>query len=119
MSEDTNDHVESPLPEGVAEELRDKHGAIIAFDAGAFGMFAFRSASQAIHERMVNKMANEDEKAQALREYVAGCLCYPTDPNGKPDYKAFAALCQAAPALPTDLLSEIQGLAPKFDIKKL
>ncbi len=119
MSEDTNEAVESPLPEGVAEELRERHGPIIAFDARAMGPFAFKAASQAVHERMVNKMANEDEKAQALREYVASCMCYPVGEDGKPEYKKVHALFQAAPQLPTDLLEGIQGLAPKFDIKKL
>ncbi len=119
MSEDNNEAVESPLPEGVAEELRDRHGPIIAFDAGAMGAFAFKGASQAVHERFINKMTGEEEKAQALREYVASCLCYPVGDDGKPEYKKVHALFQAAPQLPAELLSKIQDLEQKFDIKKL
>ncbi len=119
MSDDINEAVESPLPEGVADGLREQHGPIVAFEAGAMGAFAFRAASQAVHERMINKMASSDEKAQALREYCASCLCYPVAADGKPDYKQVHTLFQAAPALPTDLLSKIQDLEQTFDVKKL
>ena len=113
------DGEESPLPDGVAEDLHGKHGPVVAFDAGQLGAFAFRGASQAATDRIVNKVADSFEKAQALREFVLTCLCYPVDTAGKPDYAAARALFEAAPGLPADLLSEIQDLAPKFDIKKL
>lgn len=110
---------ESPLPNGKAEELRENHGPIIAFDAGSLGAFAFCAATQVANDRMVNKVAGSFEKAQALREFVLSCLVWPLDSNGKPDYAAARALFQASPQLPSDLLEPIQELAPKFELKKL
>ncbi len=119
MSDEEQECVEeSDLPDGVEDELKTKYGPLITLDAGALGAFAFKRASQAVHEKLVNELADSKEKAQAIRSFALNCLVYPVDANGKPDYSAGRALFEASPGAPSELLEAIQGLAAKLTLKK-
>lgn len=110
---------ESLLPEGVEEDLKTKHGKLLVFDAGVLGVFAFRRASQAINDRLIDKMTDDkSSKSAAIREYAASCLCYPTSANGRPDWKKASELFAEIPDLPQELLGDIKDLALRVDIKK-
>lgn len=110
---------ESPLPEGVLEDLKSKHGPILAFEVDGFGVFAFHKPSQATNDRLTNKAVDSPEKAQAIREFVLSCLCWPIMDSGRPDHKAARALFEAIPDGPSELVGEIKDLSPKINIKKL
>ncbi len=119
MSEEES--VEDPLPEGVAADLKSKHGPILAFVVEGFGPFAFHKPTQAVNDRLVNKAngSGSEEKSQAMREFVLSCLCWPVTDAGVPNHNAARALFEASPGIPQELLPEIQELAPSIDIKKL
>jgi len=109
----------SDLPAGVEDELREKHGKLITFTADGFGPFAFKRATQATHDKLVNQLSDSKEKSQAIRTFVLNCMVFPRDTDsGKPTYSTGRALFEAMPAAPSDLAEAIQELPGKLNLKK-
>lgn len=117
MSEENQ---EVDLPEDVIADLRSKHGELIAFNVEPFGTFVFHRMSKAANDMMINKLADQFEKAQAIQEGVMTCLCYPVlGDGGKPDYKVLRQFFSLNPNASQELLAEIRDLPASLNIKKL
>lgn len=111
---------ESLLPEGVEDDLRTRFGNLLVFEVDHLGVFAFKRATQATNDRLIDKMTDDkNSKSAAIREFAASSQVWPrNEATDKPDWAKVTELFAYVPHLPQDLLQEIRDLSPKVDLKK-
>jgi len=107
------------LPPGVFDELKAKHGDIIAVKTKA-GVFAFRTAKRGEYARFNDMLYNEKQRSKASEFLIRTCVVYP----GNEQVSSVAALDAAIDRYPgiivtcSNPLVEACGLDTEAEVGK-